>query len=139
MAKSSTVAFRFGSPYCDLPIQFWLVVPRLDGCRVMLGLVATAVPLTYNVPVLPDSVTARCVHWPTGSWVLVLICCSAPPPDVVIANRGPAPAFTVKNMYVPVPVPKSKTRDQVGIAAGFTHADTVKSLSPLTMPDGRFT
>ena len=31
---------------CERPIQFWLVLPRLDGCRVMLGLVATGAPLT---------------------------------------------------------------------------------------------
>ncbi len=64
----------------------------------MFGLVATAVPLTYSVPVVPDSVTARCVHVFTGSWPVVLICCSAPPPLVVMAKRGPPPALTVRNM-----------------------------------------
>jgi hypothetical protein len=38
-----------------------------------------------------------------------------------------------------VPVPKSNTRDQAELADGLTHAETVKSCSPLTMPLGRFT
>ncbi len=40
---------------------------------------------------------------------------------------------------MPVPVPKSNTRDQAELADGLTHAETVKSCSPLTMPLGRFT
>ena len=59
---------RFGSPYCDRPIQFWVVLPRLDGRSVMVAFVPTGVPLTYSVPVLPDSVTARWIHWFAGSW-----------------------------------------------------------------------
>lgn len=42
--KSSTVALRNGSAYCDRPIQFWSVVPRLAGCSVMFGFVATGLP-----------------------------------------------------------------------------------------------
>jgi hypothetical protein len=38
-----------------------------------------------------------------------------------------------------VPVPKSNTRDQVLVAAGFTQAAIVKSVSPLTTPAGRVT
>ena len=64
----------------------------------MFGLVATAVPLTYSVAVLPDRVTARCDQVFSGSCVVLLSCCSAPPPSVVIANRGPAPELTVRNM-----------------------------------------
>ena len=40
---------------------------------------------------------------------------------------------------MPVPVPKSNTRDHVGCAEGLTQAETVKSDSPLTMPVGRLT
>src|SRR5262245_22997332 len=40
-------------------------------------------------------------------------------------------------MYVPVPEPKSNTRDQVEFCDGFTHADTVKSVRSLTIPVGR--
>ena len=46
----------------------------------MLGLVATGLPLMYSVPVVPDSVTARWVHVFSGSWPLVLSCCSPLPP-----------------------------------------------------------
>src|SRR4051812_24712982 len=35
--KSSTVAPRYGSGYCERPIQFCWVFPRLAGCSVMLG------------------------------------------------------------------------------------------------------
>ena len=38
-----------------------------------------------------------------------------------------------------MPVPKSNTRDQAELADGLTHAEMVKSCSPLTMPLGRFT
>src|SRR5918999_1639613 len=141
MWKSSTVAFRYGSAYCDRPIQFWLVLPRLAGRSVTFGLVPTAVPLTYSVAVFPDSVTATRDHVFSGSCPAVLLtCCSAPPPPVVMANRGPPSALMVKNMFAVVPVPKSKIRDQLVVAAGLTQADTVKSpVSPLTMPVGRFT
>src|SRR3954451_20712725 len=137
MWKSSTVAFRYGSSNWDRPIQFWLVAPRLDGCSVMAVFVATATPLTYSVPVVPDNVTARWDQAPTGNWVLALSCCS--PLPVVIATLGPLPALTVRNMYAPVPAPKSNTRDHVVVAPGFTQAEMVKSDSPLTMPAGRFT
>ena len=36
-------------------------------------------------------------------------------------------------------MPKSNTRAQLGTAAGFTQAATVKSVSPLTMPGGSWT
>jgi hypothetical protein len=133
------VAFRSGSAYWERPIQFWLVAPRLEGRRVMALLVPTGVPLTYRVPVLPDRVTARCDQVLVGSWPLRLMRCSPPLPPVVIANLGPPPALTVRNMYAPVPVPKSNTRDQVVVAAGLTHAETVKSPSPLTIAGGRST
>src|SRR5258708_8365770 len=98
MLKSSTVACRLGSPNCDLPIQLLVVLPRLDGVSVMLALVATGLPLTYSVPVVPDRVTARCVQVFSGSWPAgAVICCSAPPPPVVIAKRtGPPPALAVR-------------------------------------------
>src|SRR6266540_2655278 len=141
MLKSSTVALRYASAAnCERPIQFWLVLPRFDGCRVMFGLVATGVPLRYSVPVVPDSVTATCDQVFSGNSPPPVSCCSAPPPPVVMANRRPdPPALTVMNMLNVVPVPKSKTRDQVWFAAGLTHADTAKSDSPLTMPSGRST
>ena len=54
--------------------------------------------------------------------------CSAPLPLVVIAKRGAAAArSTVRNMLRVVPVPKSKSREQAVIAAGFTHTAIVKS------------
>src|SRR5262245_61399599 len=138
MAKSSTVPLSPGSPYWDLPIQFWVVAPMLDGRRVMFGFVPTAVPLTYNVPVLPDSVTARWIHAPVGSWpaVVGLIRCSLPPPEVVSAKRGPVPALTVRNMFVFGPEPKSNTRDHWVVAARLTHVATVKSFRVLTIPAG---
>src|SRR5262245_47923037 len=105
----------------------------------MLAFVATGFPLMYNVPVFPDSVTARWVQVFNGSWPLLFSCCSAPPPPVVMAKRGPPPALTVRNMYTPVPVPKSNTLDHCDVAAGLTHAETVTSDSPLTMPVGRVT
>src|SRR6266516_1099732 len=137
--KSSTVALRNGSaPNCERPIQFWLVLPRFDGCRVMFGLVATGAPLRYSVPVVPDSVTATCDQVFSGNSPPPVSCCS--PLPVVIANRRPAPPpSTVRNMYVLVPVPKSNTRDQVASDDGLTQADTVKSDRPLTIPLGRLT
>ena len=65
---------------------------------------------------LPDSVTARWIHWLVGSWpgVVGLMRCSLPPPEVVMAKRGPVPALTVRNMLVFGPEPKSKTRDHCG-------------------------
>src|SRR5262245_14104923 len=136
MWKSSTVALRNGSAYCDRPIQLLVVLPRLDGCKVMPVLVATAVPLTYNVPVVPDNVTARCDHVFSGSAEVALSRCSPPLPEVVMANRGAVPALSVRNMFVVVPVPKSNTRDHVEFAAGLTHAEMVKLLRPLRIPVG---
>src|SRR3954447_3728604 len=43
--KSSTVPLRYGWGYCERPIQFWVVLPRLDGWSVMLVFVATKLPL----------------------------------------------------------------------------------------------
>src|SRR5215510_1135158 len=97
--------------YSDLPIQLFVVVPRLDGCSVMLLMVATEVPLTYNVPTVPLSVTAMCDQVFSGSCEVALRRCSPPLPLVVIAKRGPEPAFSVRNMLAVVPVPISNTRD----------------------------
>src|SRR5690348_7487952 len=132
MAKSSTVAARNGSAYWDRPIQFWLVLPRFDGRSVIFVLVPTGFPLRYSVPVLPESVTARWLKVFNGSDELLLICCSPPAPLVVMANRTPVPPpLTVRNMLTLVPVPKSNTRDQLVVADGLTHAETVKFVSPL--------
>jgi len=87
--------------------------------------------------VLPDSVTARCDQVFSGSAVVPLICCSPAAPEVVMAKRGAVPALTVRNMFAVVPVPKSKTRDQVEFAAGFTQTEIVKLARPLTTPVGR--
>src|SRR5215475_8911962 len=65
--------------------------------------------------------------------------CSPPLPVLVIANRGAAPALTVRNMLLVVPEPKSKIRDQVVVTAGLTQVEIVKSFRPLTMPVGRDT
>ena len=64
----------------------------------MFGLVLTATPLMYRVAVVPDSVTARCVQVLSGNWPELFNCCSPPLPVVVIENRGPLPALTVRNM-----------------------------------------
>ena len=63
-------------------------------------LVSTAAPFTYRVPVLPDSVTARCVHPFSGSGPGASSRCSLPFPLMVIAYRGllVPPAETVRNM-----------------------------------------
>src|SRR3954452_702397 len=106
----------------------------------MLEFVPTGVPLTYSVPVLPDSVTATCDQLPNGSVPVSSIRCSAPPPPVVMAKRsGPPPALSVRNMLAVVPVPKSNTRDQALFCDGLTHAEMVKSCSPLTMLSGSWT
>src|SRR5262245_28616472 len=102
----------------------------------MLALVATAVPLTYRVPVVPLSVTATCDHVFNGSCDAALSRCSPPAPLVVIANRGPDPAFTVRNMLAVVPVPMSNTRDHVEVADGFTQAAMVKLETPVSIPEG---
>src|SRR5262249_11019211 len=133
MLKSSTFALSIGSPNCDLPIQSFWVLPRLDGFKVMLVLVATATPLMYRVPVVPESVTATCDQTPIGSRPGALGCCSGPLRPVVIAKRMLPPLEGVRNMYVPVPVPISNMRDHAGSAVGLTHAEIVKSCSPLTM------
>src|SRR5258706_14400538 len=129
MWKSSTVAARNGSAYCERPIQLLVVAPRLDGLSVMLALVATATPLTYSVPVVPDSVTATCDQVFSGSAEVALRRCSPPLPLVVMAKRGAVPALTVRNMFAVVPVPKSNTRDQVELADGLTQVETVKLVS----------
>src|SRR3954454_9381122 len=133
MLKSSTVARSSASPYCERAIQFWLVLPRSDGWTVMLGLVPTAVPFTYSVPTLPFTTIATCDHWFSGSVPVPLITCSAaPPPPVLMAKRIAEPALTVRNMYRVVPVPKSKIRDHVVFACGFTHMETDQS--PVSEP-----
>src|SRR4051794_1035891 len=108
MWKSSTPASRYGSALnWDLPIQFWLVAPRSDGWRVMLGLVATGTPLSHMVPVVPDSVIATCCQ-PVGSCgpdpLAGIICDPAP---ALISNRRAfvPPALAVRNMKSDVPVP----------------------------------
>jgi hypothetical protein len=119
-----------------------VVFPRLLGLSVTLVLVPTGTPLTHSVPVVPDLVTATCVHVLTDNGPGPLICCSPPPPVVVMANRTgvPAtPARAVRNMLTSVPVPKSKIRDQFCVAAGFTHVAIVKSVRPLRIPAGMFT
>src|ERR671931_1274632 len=99
MWKSSTVADRYGSEYCERPIQFWLVFPRAAGCSVILVLAATGAPLTYSVPVVPDSVTATCDQVFSGRVLGAVICCSCPLPLVLMAKRsGPPPALSVRNM-----------------------------------------
>src|SRR5215469_10095116 len=124
---------------CERPIQFWVVLPRSAGVTVMLLLVATGWPFTYSVPVLPDSVTATCDQVFSGSVPGAEITSPAPL-GVASANRsGPPPALSVRNMKLLVPVPKSNTRDQGELADGLTHAEMVKSCSPLTMPFGRST
>src|SRR5512144_2761918 len=120
MRKSSTRPSRFGSEYCDRPIQLFPVLPMLEGVRVMPVLVPTTAPFTYSVPVLPDSVTATCTHEPAGSADVPLMRCSPPEPPVVIANLTPDPLVGVRNMLTLVPVPKSKMRDQLLTVSSLT-------------------
>ena len=63
----------------DEPVAGRLVTPA--GTR-------SVAPFTYKVPVLPDNVTARCVHWFSGSGPGASSRCSLPFPVVVIAYRG---------------------------------------------------
>src|SRR3954447_12373749 len=125
MLKSSTLASSAGSAYCDLPIQLFAPVPNCDGCSVMLPLVPTTWPLTYIVPVVPETVTVTSDHWLSGSSALASIRCSPPPPLVVIAKRGAEPALSVRNMLLLVLRPMSNTRDQVALEYGLTQAETV--------------
>src|SRR3954454_24638669 len=126
MLKSSTVPLRYGSGHCERPIQFWLVAPSDDGFSVMFALLATAVPLRYSVPVVPESVTATCDQVFSGSWPPPVRSCSAPLPLLVMPKRRPLPPpLTVRNMLTVVPVPKSKTRAQVSSEAGLTQAEMV--------------
>src|SRR5919108_3275219 len=115
MRKSSICPSKNGSDeYCERPIQFWVVFPRLDGLSDMLLFWPTCTPLTYSVPVLPDLVTATCVHVPVVSAAVPLICISLPPPLVVMAKRiAPEPLCGVRNILTVVPVPKSKMRRQL--------------------------
>src|SRR3954452_7818165 len=108
----------------------------LEGVSVMFVFCATWTPLTYMRPVVPVSVTATCVHWPSGRGDGALMTCSAPAalPLTVIAKRGAAPALVARNMYASVPDPKSKMRDQVLVSCGLTQAATVKSCRVLTIP-----
>src|SRR5438309_235998 len=89
----------------------------------------------------PDSVTARCVHWTSGSGCGAWITCSAPAtlPLTVMAKHGVVPELTVRNMYVSVPEPKSKMRDHVLTSCGLTQAEIVKSCRLLTIPFGSCT
>src|SRR3954447_12185459 len=113
----------------------------LDGVSVIAVFWATCTPLTYIRPVPPESVIAMCVHWPIGSAEGALMICSpgVPLPLVVIAKRGVEPALAARNMYVLVPEPKSKMRDQVVVAPGLTQVEIVKSCRVLTIPLGSFT
>src|SRR5215475_2075191 len=96
-------------------------------------LVAATLPFTYNVPVVPDKVTARCVHWPVGSAAVPVSCCSPPAPLVVIANLGGVPvtpAAGVRNMYTVVFWPKSNSRVQEAVDPRLIHPAIVKLVSP---------
>src|SRR4051812_47805910 len=125
MLKSSTLASSGGSLYCDLPIQLFVPSPNVDGCSVMLVLVPTTWPLTYIVPVVPDSVTVTSDHWLTGSSDVASIRCSPPPPLLVMAKRSADPALSVRNMLLFAFLPMSNTRAHVVSAYGFTQTETV--------------
>src|SRR6186713_125567 len=116
MRNSSSCPSRNGSPlYCERPSQLLVVLPRLEGLSVMAVFWPTCTPSTYNVPVLPDLVTATCFHTPVGSADVPLMRCSAPDPPVVIAKRMAEPAVGTRNMFTLVPVPKSKSRRQAAV------------------------
>src|SRR6185503_20896592 len=104
MRKSSTCPSRNGSAlYCERPIQLLVVLPRLEGLRVIAVFWPTCAPLTYSVPVLPDLVTATCVHAPVGSADVPLMRCSPPDPLVVIAKRMVEPLVGTRNILTVVP------------------------------------
>src|SRR4051812_45814277 len=113
----------------------------LDGVSVMFVFCATMTPLTYIFAVVPLSVIAMCDHWPSGSGCGALTTCSAPAalPLMVRAKRGVEPALAARNMYLSVPVPKSKMRAQVGVEVGLTQAEIVKSCRFETIPLGSCT
>src|SRR3954467_4425782 len=113
----------------------------LEGVSVMFVFSATWTPLKYIRAVVPFSVMATCVHWPSGSAEGALMTCSAPAalPLMVIAKRGAVPALVARNMKTRVPEPKSKMRDHVGVDDGLTQAAIVKSCRALTIPLGSFT
>src|SRR6266508_328535 len=132
MRNSSICPSRNGSAlYCDRPIQLFVVLPRLEGLRVILVFWPTCAPFTYSVPTLPDFVTATCVHAPVGNADVPLMRCSAPDPPVVIAKRMVEPFVGVRNILTVVPVPKSKIRRQALVVSSLTHVAIVKSLRPL--------
>src|SRR5918992_761579 len=127
MCRSSTAAFRNGSPNWDLPSQLLPVAPRLAGVRVMPVFVATGAPSTYSVPVPPARVTATWVHWFTGSRAVPLIRCSPPLPAVLIANlgaddaRGQRHVLTVAVELHRVAEPSRRTADRRGGGSGLAH------------------
>jgi hypothetical protein len=93
------VAGRNGSAAnWERPIQSWLVLPSWDGVMVMAVLVATGWPLTYSVPVLPDSVTATCDQVLTGRLPGALITLPSPEGRMSANSSGPPPALSVMNM-----------------------------------------
>jgi hypothetical protein len=56
---------------------------------------------------------------------------------VVMANLEEVPLLGVRNMYEVVPLPKSKIRDQLGNALGFTQVATEYPVKPPTTVAGR--
>ena len=115
-------------------------MPIIIGLSVMLLLVPTGLPSKYRTPVFPDNVTATSCLTPVLKVELVLICCSLPPPLVVMLNRNVPvlPFCGVRNMFVVVPLPKSKIRAQFTVELSRTHATMVKLLKVPTIPAGRF-
>src|ERR1039458_1670620 len=93
------------------------------------------------MPIVPDNVTATWCHAPVDRVELQLICCSLPPPFVVMANRGVLfqPFCGVRNMFVVVLLPKSKIRLQLETEFRLSQAMMVKLLKAPTMPAGRLT
>src|SRR5258708_25749934 len=139
MRRSSTAPARNGSPeYSERPIQFCVVLPRLDGRSVIALLRPTSTPSTYRMPTPPDSVTATWCQPPVGSAAVPSIRCSPPAPLVVMAKRiGPEPDCGVRNMFVVVPVPRSKMRRQALVEVSLTQVAIVKSFRALTLPAGQ--
>src|SRR5438874_2155327 len=136
MRKSSTCPARNGSPaYWERPIQLCVVLPRLDGRRVIAPLRPTSTPSTYRMPTPPDSVTATCFQTPAGSGAGPLTRVAVrPPPDEsaavvppVSSNRyqatGPGPALAPSARVMATCVPPGWTT---------TVPDAASSVPPLT-------
>src|ERR1035437_1056318 len=107
----------------------------------MAGLELTATPFTYKLPVVPDSVTATCVHTLLGSAAVLTMVCSPTGPQIEIPKcKTPLAPKGERNKYLFVAGPKSKMRCcQLLPPFQYTQAAMVQSVKPSRRPLGRLT